>query len=138
MPIRSNNVGERPLYSGQRNSFYDLRIAINVGAVIEVDEFMSEGLAKDQPDCSGKGKRNEDQFPDRLRGLAHLAIDRFFIAIGQNKRVRPRQKMGALNIVRAGHLDSGPASNLHFACLIVEGHSKSRERKFSLCLSALD
>jgi hypothetical protein len=45
---------------------------LNVCAVVEINEAVSDRLSKDDPDQGGQSKANADDFPNRRCAVAHL------------------------------------------------------------------
>ncbi len=69
MPVLGMNVRERPCNAGQAETVRYLRIFVNVGLIIVVNEIVPKGLAENKPrNCCEKNAEADSQpAPVRLR-----------------------------------------------------------------------
>ena len=61
---------------------------MNVCVVVKINEAVGDRLPKNDPDQRCQSNTNGGDFPNGCRAIAHLLIDRVFIAGGQNKHTR--------------------------------------------------
>src|SRR5438874_12610129 len=54
MPVGTDDVSKRPLYPLNRDAMGDIEISVNVAAIVEVDEPVSESLTKNEPNETGE------------------------------------------------------------------------------------
>lgn len=85
MPVARHWLSKRPAYLLKGNSLPDVEVPVDIRAVVEIYERMSQRLAENDPNQRNQSDADADDLRFGDRAVGHGGIDRVFIVFGQKK-----------------------------------------------------